>query len=390
MGLRGAGSPTIALDRRRGGPHVGFRGYPAGMNPTAPLPLLVLPLLVSAPAPAPAPAPAVPRAAGETIAVSREEGSRLTKTISIVQSMESEEESFLVDGEQPEGMSGIERSTKLELELEITDEVLEADGDEVMRLRRTFDDLAQSFHGEFTDPSGDTQEIDGEGECPLVGHAVVFHLEDGEYVASFDEDDEGEDEDLLAGLDPFFDLDGFLPEDEVEVGEGWDVPLEVFQALRSPCGKLPVFSEDADEEARDREIEALANDREEPELDGDLGATLEAVREEDGHRLAVIALSVDVEQTNDRTDSIEEQTEDAEEGMIHPDIDSFVETRTWEGEGKLVWDLTAGHAVSLDLELDKTESTEVEMTLEVFDETQEMEQKSVLAGTVTVAVRFEE
>lgn len=348
--------------------------------------LLVLSLLAL-----PAPAPFTLRPVGVEIALSREAGTRLSKTISIEQEMASEEESLTIDGEESEDMSGMERSTETRFELTFTDEVLEIEDGAVTRLVRSFDELGQTFHGEFIDPTGESQEIDGEGECPLVGHAVVFRLEDGEYVAAFAEDDDGGDEDLLAGLEPFFDLNGFLPEDEVEVGESWDVPLEVFDRLRSPLGKLPVFSEEMDDEARARAIEELgANEDTEPELEGDLEATLEAVGEEDGRRLATIALNVDVESIADLSDSIELPSGDDGEGAIHPDIESFVERRDWEGEGRLVWDLTAGHAVSLALELKTRESTEIEMSLHIFGKTQAMVQRSILAGETTLEIRFEE
>jgi len=211
-------------------------------------------------------------------------------------------------------------------------------------LVRTFEELSQETSWSAGEETSATTS-----SSPFEGRRVRFTWddEDERHTAEAADDEELEAE-LAALLDEDMDLRLVLPEDEVGVGDSWDVDVRLYLAFMWPGGLVEwqEGEEEASAEDRARNRQTIEN------LTGEGRATLSEVLEEDGRRIAVIALELEIET------ELEFEQEQGEETVT---ITTKIE-RTLAGE--LRWDLEAGHALSAELEgeaaRETTRSGEVE------------------------------
>lgn len=238
------------------------------------------------------------------------------------------------------------------------DEVVELEDGRVTKLRRTYDDLTRE-----QSTSADGEETDVDGRSLLEGEVVVFtwDADDEEYDVTFEEDG---DEDLLEDLRIEVDLRAFLPGRAVAEGDQWTVPAKAMVALMSPGGDVHILmgereEEDEDEKELGRQIEE--------NLEGEVTCRLTGLREEDGARLAVIAVTAKV------------SSEGSVDGEFDTDQASGEYTQGRElvvdVEGELVWNVTAGHAVSIELEGDLTFVLVQDVELPAMDARQHVRQE---------------
>lgn len=323
--------------------------------------------------------------APEDLALAPEEGLSVRKTFTNTLSIELVEAEFLQDGESQDGPGEMEHVSTTTRELTVTDTYAAVGDDGPTTVSRHFDAIAGSSVDEVSNEFMGDETFESEVESELEGLTVVFTAEDDEWVAAFGEDDDGEDEDLLIGLEADVDFTALLPGGSVEVGDGWEVDVEAFAPLLEPGGFLKAAPTDVELEETWAEI---ADVRSEIDFDGDVSATLEAVR--DG--VAVITFDVELEETDDQTESMRAQAEAAgggDEEMMIPEFDEVVEVNTYEGEGTLTWDLELGIPVELELELDCEREARQVMSLDLFGELLEIEQNMTFEGTLTATATWE-
>lgn len=261
-------------------------------------------------------------------------GTTLQRTWRVSYALELEEMSMSFDGEElpAEYMEDMD-STNSREETRIVTDVLEAVADgRATRLVRRFDTLeardVMTFSGEDDEES--------ESSSPLEGKSVVFSWndEDEAHEVAYSEGEEGDEEDL-DGLEEDMDLRALLPSGEVEPKASWDLAPRVFDSLMALGGDLL-------EEEEEEEI--VGGDELEENLDGTFRATFLELREQDGVRVAVVRLEVDV-----KTYADEEIAEAGDEEMGEMSGTERTEMAV-EAEGELLWDLEHGHALALSLE----------------------------------------
>jgi len=248
------------------------------------------------------------------------------------------EMSLAMDGEEipPELLGEFDVHIEHAERYAITDLFEAVDGARPTRLRRTFDELSGEERARTTTEQGE-QSDDSDYESALEGQSVVFtwNAENGAYEAAWASGSEGEAE-LLEALQEDLDLRRFLPAEAVAEGESWDVDVAAFHAVLEPGGDLALLDPEAEEEPDSTEDQALREN-----LTGSVRATFAGVSEEDGRRLARIALVVEA-RTFAAAPLGPEDLPEGGEGTSRSDV-------VFRLEGELAWDLAGGHAQALEL-----------------------------------------
>ena len=169
--------------------------------------------------------PVTARAAGEALAHRPEPGQRLTKTYVQRLELELEKQTYVVllDGVEQSAtpLPGEIRMRELELET-FKDLVLAVEGGRVTELRRTYAKIVRESFRAFTGAEGEPQEMRELAGSDLERAVVAFRWDPAVegYAASFAEGERAAE--LLAGLLPTTDLEGFLPQGEVVEGDSWE------------------------------------------------------------------------------------------------------------------------------------------------------------------------
>ena len=318
------------------------------------------------------------------LASRHEEGEVRTTTFSIDESSSLVDIQVLMNGElNPAGVD-IQREQVSTKGGTFTDKILGIDDSDLSAFTRTYGELM----GEMTRSTFDTDA--GENtkertmESPLDGLTVHFNREEGAFLASFPEDEDAGDEELLEDLPATLPFAGFLPEFSVEVDDEWEVGIEVLWDALNLLDGLALRDPDLDEE--DSKLMDLINDNDIVEIEGEVMATLSSL--EDG--LATLTLAVEMIETWDLTEAMNTVREtDEDEGMGMPEMDLFMNRKESEGEGTLVWDLRGGHMVSLEIDLDFEIIQSVNMSMSMGPRDMKIEQAMTTAGELTATFEME-
>jgi hypothetical protein len=272
-----------------------------------------------------------------TLVHAPEAGRTLTRTFEQTMRMELVDSSIEVEvnGEPAEAEAPDLEVTILQSErLVVVDEIEEADKAGVTKLKRTFETLEhvneQEVSGEGIEGEPEPQEQTSE----LAGRVVRFTGEDGEWKASWADEEEG-DEDLLAELEADGGFAFLLPEGAVEVGAEWKLDEEAFLLLGEPFGDLQFLApeEDPDRSAEFDELfeEGLSVD----------GFVCELASVEEG--IARITFEVEASTAVEQEDEVPEEA--AAMGLEASTELEF----TFELEGVLLWNLEERCMVSMEL-----------------------------------------
>lgn len=343
----------------------------------------------------------------DRVAFSPETGLSVTRTIENVVTMDLEDFVMDVDGQDMTAMMGgiPEMSMTNTTSVTVTDEFLEMAEGRPAKLKRTFDSIANesivdvSMMGE-----GETQETPMNSE--LEGAEVVFtwDTEAGEFVATWADEDDDRDTDMLEGLEEDMDLRALLPGRDVEVGESWDIPLDALLSLVMPGGNLGFEPEGMDEFDADMdlgEIEELMNsmmddyaDAMESLFDGERKATYQGMREDEGTKYAVISLTMDTDGVLDFSDIIMDMMDRMGDVMDMPmEVDMSIAAAdlmmTIEGEGELLWDARRGIFRSMELEVDMSMGIEVAMDMDMGGESATMDMGVEMSGEMQTSYSAE-
>ena len=290
----------------------------------------------------------------ESISFAPREGLVLAKTFESTAEMSLDEMDMLMNGEPMPMEIEMEMTNSISSTIEVVDTYLAVGDGRPTRLLRKFESADSS--SEMSASSMMTGEMSAtvDATTELVGLGVVYtwDAEAGEYTVAFDEDSDG-DEELLEDLAEDMDLRALLPSGDVAVGDSWEIDPESMVDVLSPGGDLKVLpDEDALEEMGGMPAGGPGMNMREMlgDITGDVTGTLDSIREEDGRRLAVIVIEVDIEATNDLTEMVREALEEMEVPMGgQMEIESVDVEMSLAGEGTLLWDLAGGHFVEFNL-----------------------------------------
>ena len=241
-------------------------------------------------------------------------------------------------------------------QIELSDEYLDVDDEGVPT------QIVRSYEALLSETSRDDNDTEVDSE--LVGETVVFGYDADaeEWSAEYGEDSDGE-SDWLDGLTPRIDLAGVLPDDDVDVGDTWEVPPSFLAGVLKPGGDMMVQASEEDDEPEEGSIQITLPGGNDfaifEEFEGDINAMLKEVVEEDDTRLAKITVAVDVEADVDLIDQLEDKADDR-------GVDEAYEganlTRTLEGELTVMWNLETNRVVSLSGNLSGNTEVNVEWT----------------------------
>ena len=225
----------------------------------------------------------------ETLAYDPEEGVVLERTFEAFAEYELVEvaygeEAHEVPSEFAYGYESLER-------IVVTDEILEVEDGRPLELVRTFDELSQESTFRTSENDGG-EEFERTLVSDLEGVTVRFLWdEDAEAYFAEPADQDDLDDDVLDWLLEDMDLRLVLPDEEVEVGDTWEIDPAAYLSVMWPGGLLDFYDEDEEEGVDTREIDEGSIEN----LEGEGEATLDEIREEDGVQLAVISISLEIE-----------------------------------------------------------------------------------------------
>jgi hypothetical protein len=280
----------------------------------------------------------------------------------------------------------MEMDMDMKMSFEVTDTFVSMMEGQPKELHRSYDVLESngsfSVEAELMPGGGEEKAITASSE--LEGKTVAFKWNDesGEYEASYHES-EGEEE-LLEGLTEDMDFRALLPAGSVEEGDTWEIDVKKLTAILAPGGDMGLLPELDEEEMSMmpgmQDFGRGMNDMLGDLLEGEATGTFKGFREVDGTNVAVIALTVSIESSNDMTDKVAdamgELPIEAEINIDYMDIEVEI-----EGEGTLYWNTETGHAHSYELSGSMGFITDMGMTMTMGDQDMEMEQTFEMSGT---------
>jgi len=323
--------------------------------------------------------------AGE-ITFSPAEGQSITRTWNAGSQFSLDDMEMSMNGQPMPMDMEMEMDMDMKMSFEVTDKFVSMMDGQPKELHRTFDvlDSGGSFSVEAELMPGGGEEKTIEASSELEGKTVAFkwNEENGEYDVEYFES-EGEDE-LLEGLTEDMDFRALLPPGEVAEGESWDIDVKKLTTILAPGGDMGLVPELDEEEMGMmpgmQDFGRGMNDMLGDLLEGEANGTFKGYQEVDGTRVAVIALTISIESSNDMTEKVAEAMGklpiEAEVEIDYMDIEVTI-----EGEGTLYWNVEAGHAHSYDLSGSMGFITDMGMTMTMGDQNMEMEQTFEMSGT---------
>ncbi len=297
------------------------------------------------------------------------------------------EMSMIQDGEEMPSMSGFEQEMDSSRSGAFVERTHKVDGHRRLAFEREYLNIRESTSMEMTNPMGNTPISNGhDADSQLNGIRVRFDLEEGEFVASFPEHEESEehDEDLLEGLEAEQPWPLFLSENEVEVGDQWELTPDLIWRAIKLGGELSFEKEAGPMDEPSLEIDSI-------EFEGTITAKLAAVEDIDGSPHAEIALAFEIVAVQDLTELIAnfEPPEDAPSEMMMPDFDSMITESAYSGEATLSWNIEAGAMRSFEMEYELEYVYMMEISVEMGPELMEIEQTMISEGEGTLSVTQE-
>src|SRR5262245_3648373 len=311
-----------------------------------------------------------------------EEGTVLARTFLAEAQYHLADMSASIDGEALERPDELpDYKMGFEEHIAVTDTVRSLAAGRPAELVRTFTELSQ----ESTDSVGD-EATKSSLTSHLQGRSVLFRWDDDEERFTAEANDgEDLDDSVAAWLAEDMDLRLVLPKDEVEVGDEWEVDPKLYLAFMWPSGLLDFQAEGEDEPSEDDR----ASSRQTIErLEGSGHARLEEVREEDGVRVAVLHVELEITTGSDSVlPAVSEDEVERPEIKIEVEIERKI-------EGTILWEFDHGHALSAELECEAsrqhTESWTVTGESEDGEEVSaDVEQSRLLEGTIKYTATIE-
>jgi len=305
-----------------------------------------------------------------------------TTIFSIDESSSLVEVEVIMNGEENPTDGGMQQERTVSTGGTFTDKILRAKGSELNTFTRTYSDLMADMAMDMVDPLGESRMSESSSESELEDVTVLFTLDEGDFVASYPEDESGSEE-LLEGLLGHLPFAEFLPDGDAKVDAEWEVEPTLIWDVLNLGGELSLVDPDSDED--DAEIMKALNDDELVEIEGEVDATLASIEDD----LATIALAIEMTQYRELTDAVNAMGEAQGDSEGMPQMDLMEDEKRYEGEGTLVWNLRAGYLVSLELELTYEEVQTMNMVLPFGPDGITLEQTMTSEGTASMTIEVE-
>jgi hypothetical protein len=317
-------------------------------------------------------------------------GTILTKEFTTEFDVSLDDLSLTVNGQDIAEMIGqLEFTIGSEGKIGVTDTYKAIADGRPTELLRTFDSLRSMTRMELS--PGQIPEPEVTGKSELEGKTVRFQWNEEEqsYDCTFG-DDKG-DETLLEGLREDMDYRVFLPKADVKVDDEWNVVLTDLGDVMMPGGNLRVLPEGmkADEETMRvlEDLMARFGDKSEELLDGTCVCTYKGEHDEDGTRVAEIALEIEVNASLDMSEFLNTAIQDAIEKSgageaVQFNLDTADFDLDFSGSGTLLWNVGVGRAHSFQASGDLTIHFDLVVGIEAKGESQDMEASAELSGTL--------
>jgi hypothetical protein len=282
-------------------------------------------------------------------------GATLQKTFTERTSWTLDSMTMVYDGAEV-SMTPPELTGVAELRLVVRDTYGAVDGGVPLVLLREFETVTSRSVLEL-EVEGASEDLDLDLASEIEGEKVVFTRETpGDEAEAKFEGEEHATSELLRGLREDLDLRGFLPAEDVGVEDWWEVDVEQLADVLAPGGDLalaPGRGASLDSEnLQPDQIVAAALVRVGEARDGRSGeATLtwKETKKEGERELASIAVEIGATAKGELSGRLRQLL--AEAGAEADDRKLAMEWAA-DGEGTLVWDLTADRFESLELALD--------------------------------------
>lgn len=335
----------------------------------------------------------------DRVAFAPEAGLTVTRTIENRFTLDLEDFMMDVDGQDMTAMFGgiPEMSMTNTSTVVVNDEYVEMAEGRPAKLRRTYETIGSNAIVDVS-MAGEGETNETEMTSPLEGAEVVFawDTEAGEFVATYADEEDSRDPELLEGLEEDMDLRALLPARDVEVGESWDIPFDVLLSLVMPGGNLSLQSQDMqDMEDMDmgqfedvlEEMFDQYRDAAEGLFDGERKATYQGMREVDGEKLAVITLVIDTDGVLDFADMLLDMMDRMGDISDMPmEMDMSIAAADLllavDGEGELLWDARRGIFRSMVMEAEMSMGLEMAMDMDMGGQTGTMDLSVEMFGDI--------
>jgi len=311
---------------------------------------------------------------GDALSFNPEAGTQVEKSCSMTGAMYIDDIQISADGEElPAEMFGeaLDQALEIELSMTVTDEFVKSANGMPVVLLRTYDEVVATMSA--------AGESDSSGENDIVGSTVKFAWNSDE--EQYDVTDEDGDSDGVNGLDVDMDFICLLPDDEVDVGDSWEVAGEHVSTLFFPGG-FPTGGGD-DEEGIDASMieEAIGAQMEEALEEFVVECTYKGEDEDGG---AVIGIAYEGELSLDLSDLAMQALEMQDMGEVDVEADIVLSLDfELEGEGMLTWDPKAGHARAFEM------SAEIILLLDASADIEAMGESHTAEASVEVSGEME-
>lgn len=332
---------------------------------------------------------------GTALKFSVAEGSTKTKTFTSNAELTLDDMGMLLNGQESPMMPDIEMAVTTNFSVTVSDDYLAMGDGQPKKLKRSFDSVEQSTDMEMEiDVMGQVQNNDMSipTSSELDGAEILFTWDDelGDYVASFPEE-EG-DKELLEGLTEDMDLRSFLPGSDVSEGDEWEVEPFALLTVLAPGGNLKLIPEDidsADAMGMNQDMGDF-NDWFTEDMEGAVNATFKGTKEtEDGAKVGVIAVSVKITNAVDLTEMMQEGLSELPDEAGEMEVSSMDLALELEGEGTLLWNLSAGCAHSFEMTSDFGLQMDIAMSLSTGGMEMDIEQSMEFSGSLTSTASVE-
>ena len=333
---------------------------------------------------------------GTKIAFSVKSGTTITKTYETETELTLDGFDMTMNGQEPPMVPGMDMTVTGVTTTEVEDTYSKvADGRPTM-LTRSFETLTGSSDVVVElDIMGEVQNQDMSMEMNsiLEGEAVefVWNDDEGTHDVVLPDGSTLEEEDI-EGLIEDMDYRGLLPEEEVDEGDEWEVPLTAMQALLAPGGDTKLVPEEIEEMGGFGSGEmGSTSDYFNEDVEGDFTATFDGMRKTDDGEFAVIKFTFELTNAMDMTDQARESLEDAElpEGVGEMEIEHVDLEMTYEGEGEMTWDLNAGHFHTFEATGDFEMTLDQGMVVNAMGQEMSIEQTLEFSGSLGFDVSAE-
>ncbi len=317
----------------------------------------------------------------EKVAFSVAEGLSLEKSFAMSSAMSMDNFNMLMNGNPPPFPMEMEMTVEASQTVEVTDEYLAVGDGRPTKLKRTYSTLDLGGKSEMENPMTGPMSADTSGGSELEGYAVLFDwdAQASEYDVRYADEKQG-DSALLDGLEEDMDLRALLPNRPLAIGDTYEIPPTGLVGVLAPGGNLQLKPDDAEAQqmgmGSDQNLADMLG-----ELTGSATGELLAVREEDGRRIAVIRLKIDIESARDMTEAMQTMMANNEDVPGGMDVQSADVEITMQLEGELTWDLAGGHFVSLELKGDFSSTVDVAMSMDPGNGPMNIEQTIGMSGT---------